>query len=179
MAPTEISTAEVAGLYVGEGMSLIDINKSTGLSVSTARRWLHHLAMLRNPTEATQLASEAGKFSARKGVKRPPFSDEWKARISAAARARGEESAKGLSLKPNGYIEITRGPHKGRGQHVVVMEELIGRSLLPDECVHHKDGNRSNNSPDNLEPMTRAEHARLHALENHQNRKRNAYGQFE
>lgn len=178
MVPRETSPADVAGMYVGEGMSLTDINRATGVPVSTARRWLDRLSMLRSRTEAVQLAASDGKLSGRAGIPRPPFGDQWRARIAAAARARGEAFAMGTSLKPNGYIEITRGPNKGRLQHVVVMEELIGRSLLPDECVHHKDGNRTNNSPDNLELMTRAEHARLHAFENHVNRKRNENGQF-
>jgi hypothetical protein len=179
MVPQEISPADVAGMYVGEGMSLTDINHSTGLSVSTARRWLHQLSMLRGRADAVRMAAADGKLSGRAGIPRPPRGDQWRARISAAALARGEASAKGASLKPSGYIEITRGPNKGRLQHVVVMEELLGRPLLPDECVHHKDENRSNNSPDNLELMTRAEHARLHALENHVNRKRKENGQFE
>jgi hypothetical protein len=179
MASVDISTADVVGLYVGQSMSLTDISKATGISVSTARNWLHKLAMLRTRTEAIKLASADGKLDSLKGRKRPPRSEQWSQRISDAARIRGEQTAKGFSIKPSGYIEITRGPHKGRGQHVVVMEEIIGRPLLPNECVHHKDENRSNNSPENLELMTRAEHARHHALENHVYRKRNENGQFE
>ena len=33
----------------------------------------------------------------------------------------------------------------------IVMEEKLGRKLLPDEQVHHKDKNPLNNDPDNLE----------------------------
>lgn len=48
----------------------------------------------------------------------------------------------------------------------------LGRDLRPGEVVHHKDGNRYNNHPDNLEVMTDAEHHRLHGL---WTRRRNHY----
>ena len=42
------------------------------------------------------------------------------------------------------------------------MEEKLGRNLLPDEQVHHKDKNPLNNDPDNLEIELFREHQRLH-----------------
>lgn len=48
--------------------------------------------------------------------------------------------------------------------HRVVMENKLGRLLTPDEIVHHKDENKRNNHPDNLQVMTRAQHARHHAV---------------
>ena len=50
----------------------------------------------------------------------------------------------------------------GRHQHRVVAEQMIGRALLPGEIVHHKDGNKKNNHPSNLQVMTASEHAKHH-----------------
>lgn len=50
----------------------------------------------------------------------------------------------------------------GRHEHRIVAEEKIGRPLQPGEIVHHIDGNKQNNAPENLQIMTQAEHARMH-----------------
>jgi len=34
--------------------------------------------------------------------------------------------------------------------HILVAEEILGRPLTDEECVHHIDENRKNNNPDNL-----------------------------
>jgi hypothetical protein len=53
-----------------------------------------------------------------------------------------------------GYVMVRT---KDRGyvfQHRLVMEEHLGRELLPSENVHHKNGVRNDNSLDNLELWT-------------------------
>lgn len=53
-----------------------------------------------------------------------------------------------------------------RHLHRIVAEAKIGRPLKPGEIVHHKDGNKRNNHPDNLEVLaSQADHARIHMLE--------------
>lgn len=50
----------------------------------------------------------------------------------------------------------------GRHQHRIVAEAMLGRPLLSSEIVHHKDGNKRNNNPENLEVMTQSEHCKKH-----------------
>lgn len=52
-----------------------------------------------------------------------------------------------------------------RHEHRAVAEAKIGRALLPGEIVHHKDSNKRNNHPDNLEVLTQTEHIRMHHAE--------------
>ncbi|RLB86633.1 MAG: hypothetical protein DRH26_16995 [Deltaproteobacteria bacterium] len=47
--------------------------------------------------------------------------------------------------------------------HRIVAESIIGRKLTKKEVVHHKDGNRHNNHPSNIEIIpSQADHAKLH-----------------
>ena len=47
-------------------------------------------------------------------------------------------------------------------EHRLIMSEVLGRPLEDFEDVHHKDENRLNNDPSNLEVITRSEHTALH-----------------
>ena len=44
--------------------------------------------------------------------------------------------------------------------HRVIAERMLGRPLAPGEVVHHRDGNKRNNDPRNLEVVTGAENIR-------------------
>lgn len=144
-----------------QGRSIPDVAAATGTAPSTVRYHLKAAGVLRSRADGVRLARHK-LGSGLRGKRRAPFTVEHRRAISEARLA---ADSKGTSLKPNGYIEYTRGEHKGRSEHVVLMEQRIGRRLLPDEVVHHIDGNRSNNEINNLALMTRAAHARLHRRE--------------
>lgn len=51
-------------------------------------------------------------------------------------------------------------------EHRYVASCILGRPLRSDEVVHHKDGNKLNNDPSNLEIMSATAHKKLHATTN-------------
>lgn len=89
-------------------------------------------------------------------------------------RARNPNWRGGRSVASNGYILLRVGVEHHladvRGyayEHRVVAERKLGRQLLPQEVVHHLDGNKQNNHPDNLEVHAGiAEHLAQHRAPN-------------
>lgn len=56
-------------------------------------------------------------------------------------------------------------------EHRLVMEAKLGRKLRPEERVNHKDDDKLNNDPANLELMAnQSEHVRAHDRRNHPTR---------
>ena len=98
-----------------------------------------------------------GKPTWNKGIKMPQISGQnnphWKG---------------GKTIHSEGYIYVNVQNHPFNHknyvyEHRLVMEQILGRYLKPKETIHHKNGVRNDNRPENLMLFnTRSEHLRYH-----------------
>lgn len=77
----------------------------------------------------------------------------------------------GQTWHKRGYLMlwVPGHPRAGNGsyvfQHILVMEEMLSRYLLPGENVHHRNGVRDDNRPENLELWTSPQPAGIRAID--------------
>jgi len=98
--------------------------------------------------------NKLGQF--RKGVAQPK-SEAHRLAIGEAQRKAWETKRQRMPIgskwiDAGGYVrvKIVRGKGRWALEHVLVMEQVIGRKLAIGEIVHHIDGDRQNNAADNL-----------------------------
>lgn len=176
----EPDEGELQTLYA-EGLTAEKLAKRYGVSKKTILRHLERLGVKRRTlrkvtSEIEALIVELAKLGA--SVARA------EAELGLEATTIREYAEKnGVKFKDlyhvgyittwNGYRMIPMPDHPGADskgyvrEHVVVAEKALGRYLLRHEVVHHKDGDKRNNAPENLEVMSRREHAAHHANAGH------------
>lgn len=103
-----------------------------------------------------------------KGVRPSPETEikngEHKSRATEFKKGMKPHNYKGGSLHKSGYIYIYEGGVQ-RKRSRVIAEKDLGRKLLKSEYIHHIDGDKTNDSLNNLcLCQNQAEHLGLHKL---------------
>jgi len=114
--------------------------------------------MARSGLNCSQIAEEIGETD-------PEIVRDYLSKLGVARQRvgppEGERNSSwngGKTIDKDGYL-LVQAPkgHPGANSngyiryHRLLMEQTLGRYLLPEEVVHHIDGNKKNNDPDNLE----------------------------
>lgn len=76
----------------------------------------------------------------------------------------------GILISSNGYRLIKMNGHHLANhsgyvlEHRLIAEKIIGRKLMKHEQIHHVNGNRLDNRPENILVLTINEHSKLHNI---------------
>lgn len=71
-----------------------------------------------------------------------------------------QRTGDGIYVDSKGYLSITAGPQRGMRLHELVARAKWGDLMVdaPDRVIHHRDGDKLNNDPNNLLLLREAEH---------------------
>lgn len=128
----------------------------------------HHILNMR-PNYVSSVYPKTCVICGKKFLPQKPSRQTTQVTCSAKCRnvynSRKSADKRATALRKQGKTKAYRKWH-GRHEHRVIMEQIIGRPLNSNEVVHHKDGNFLNNTPENLQLMSKSEHATLHSTKN-------------
>ena len=116
--------------------------------------------------------------------KRHVCSIQCRNKLPALNKGKTNGNWKGGKIMLNGYIAIRTYNHPSNKnyvfEHRLVMEKKLGRSLTPQEVVHHINGIMTDNRIKNLMLTKKASHHSLHNKNQtyYKQRTRNKLGQF-
>ena len=137
--------------YLDNKRSIADLSREIGCTVGPVRDALRAMGIqTRNNIEARRLYDEQRTHTGH-------LASNW----------RGGRS------KTGGYIKIYNPDHPyatKQGyvmEHRLLMEKHLGRYLKPGEIVHHLDGNKQNNTIENLELTRNGRHIHDHFMNSH------------
>lgn len=163
-------------LYETQEKTMKEVSEELGVSVGTVFNYIKRYGIKSRPkmTDKTRgriSKTKTGKPSPLKGRKVP---SETRRKISVAKKGKYKCNTKyggHKKKRADGYASVYTPNHPFASkdgyvmEHILMMEEHIGRLIGRDEVVHHKNGVRDDNRIENLELMTFKEHAKYHLQE--------------
>ena len=133
--------------YIKEELSIPEIATKLGCARSGVGRWMDRFSISRRTlTESQAVASKHGKFLYRKN---PERNNNWKG---------------GRFETKQGYIMVYNSEHPRANQkhifeHIIVWENVHNQRLPRGWVVHHLNGIKSDNRPENLAAMPLKRHS--------------------
>ena len=149
----------IKDLYIRKGYNSRMIEKEIGIGKTTVERALKKHGLIRSKSDASKLAIKLGRRNIPKRT--GPMSESHKRNL---LKSRYPNGPKWVCISSKGYRVITVGENVDKEEHILIMENHIGRKLYPGEVVHHINENKTDNRIENLRLMSRADHTRLHNL---------------
>ena len=136
---TKLDTEKVKSLY-GSGMTQTEVAEIPGVSQKVVCKF-----MKRNNIPARK-AAKRDQIGARNSYWRGGKTQDEFGYVMVQCKEHPRAS------KCGGYVP----------EHILVAEKKIGRYLTENEVVHHINGRKWDNKPENLAVMTKSEHSKLH-----------------
>lgn len=142
--------------YIIKEKTMLEIAKICDVSFSTIRSWLRKFNIkIRTKSEAFKILWKRS---------------EYKEKMSISRKGNKNGNWKGnTKVHSKGYIRIYKPDHPFVGirnyvmEHRLIMEEYLGRYLIPKEKVHHINGTKNDNRIENLYLCkSREEHVKIH-----------------
>lgn len=103
------------------------------------------------------------------------LSEQAKEKLRERVGSKNHNWGGGLTISNQGYVTFTaskaNGENAGKSVHVLMAEFLYGKDEVKNHHVHHIDGDKMNNSFENLCLLSASDHAKIHT-EDRENGKR-------